>query len=213
MTHTDLPSPAQSRPSKRRRDPKGTRERLVRAALDLFTTQGYHLSTTPQIAARAGVAEGTIYRHFSSKAQMLNEIYRGAVDLFARAIEEQVSATASGTYRDRMTAIAHRWLELAARERELVRLVFVSPPEGQLDVRSKAAFSELRASIERLLASGKSAGEVRTGPVEVWADIWFQLVRLGLERVAAGTWLPGQSGPDQVMRSAWEAVATPSSTS
>ena len=48
---------------RRKRDPKGTRERLVRAALELFTTQGYHASTTTQIATRAGIAEGTIYRH------------------------------------------------------------------------------------------------------------------------------------------------------
>src|SRR5437773_2179635 len=55
-----------------------TRERLVRAALELFTAQGYHETTTPQIAKKAGVAEGTIYRHFTSKQHCFNELYRTA---------------------------------------------------------------------------------------------------------------------------------------
>jgi AcrR family transcriptional regulator len=212
MTHTNPPLAAKARPAKRRRDPQGTRDRLVRAALDLFTTQGYHASTTPQIAARAGVAEGTIYRHFPSKSQMLNEIYRGAVDLFARVIDEH-TGHGPETYQERMSAIARRWMEVASRERELVKLVFVSPPLGELDGKSQAAFAAMRTAIERLLASGKSAGEVRPGPVDVWSDVWFQLIRLVLERVAAGTWAVGQTAPDQVVRSAWAAVALPSPTS
>jgi len=47
-----------------------THQRLVRAALELFTTTGYHLTTTPLIAKKAGVAEGTIYRHFASKQHL-----------------------------------------------------------------------------------------------------------------------------------------------
>src|SRR2546430_3076361 len=53
-------------------------ERLVRAALELFTAQGYHETTTPLIAKKAGVAEGTIYRHFTSKQHCFNELYRTA---------------------------------------------------------------------------------------------------------------------------------------
>src|SRR5438552_18373064 len=55
-----------------------TRERLERAALELFTAHGYHETTTPQIAKKAGVAEGTIYRHFTSKQHCFNELYRTA---------------------------------------------------------------------------------------------------------------------------------------
>src|SRR5256885_1851203 len=55
-----------------------TRERLVRAALELFTAHGYHETTTPQIAKKAGVAEGAIYRHFTSKQHCFNELYRTA---------------------------------------------------------------------------------------------------------------------------------------
>ena len=67
-----------STPTNTRRDGEATRQRLLRAALELYTTIGFRATTTPAIAARAGVAEGTIYRHFSGKEHLLNEVYRGA---------------------------------------------------------------------------------------------------------------------------------------
>ena len=65
-------------PQPPRRDGEATRQRLLRAALELYTTVGFRATTTPAIAARAGVAEGTIYRHFSGKEHLLNEVFRGA---------------------------------------------------------------------------------------------------------------------------------------
>jgi AcrR family transcriptional regulator len=61
-----------------RRNGEATRQKLLRAALELYTTAGFRGTTTPEIALRAGVAEGTIYRHFSGKEELLNEVYRGA---------------------------------------------------------------------------------------------------------------------------------------
>src|SRR5256886_10061056 len=65
-----------------------TRQRLIRAALELFTTTGYHFTTTPLIARKAGVAEGTIYRHFDSKQHLLNELYRAAGRWAVRVVKE-----------------------------------------------------------------------------------------------------------------------------
>jgi AcrR family transcriptional regulator len=188
----------------RRRDPRGTRERVARAALELFTTQGYHPSTTPQIADRAGVAEGTIYRHFQSKEQLLNEVYRSAVRLFIDVVRE---APVKGSCRDRTTVIATRWREVASRDAALVKLVFVSPPQGLLDAKSRETYQELRTELERVLASGKASGEVRAGPVELWTDVWLQLVTLTLARVADNEWAPDHSAPRLVDESAWDAVA------
>src|SRR5438445_13644702 len=65
-----------------------THQRLVRAALELFTTQGYHGTTTPLIAKKAGVAEGSIYRHFDGKQHLLNELYRGAARWAGKLVKE-----------------------------------------------------------------------------------------------------------------------------
>src|SRR3954470_12680477 len=49
----------------------GARERLVVAAVDLFTEQGYDVTTVAQIAERAGVTKSTFFRHFPDKRELL----------------------------------------------------------------------------------------------------------------------------------------------
>jgi AcrR family transcriptional regulator len=196
MTH---PPGGADQQAGRKRDPKGTRDRLVRAALELFTTQGYHASTTPQIASKAGVAEGTIYRHFASKEQLFNEIYRAGVRLFVTVVKETVPR--------RLERIAAAWRDIALKNPHVVQLVLVSRLKSLLDPRSRDAAKELRDEVEKLIASGKSAGLVRPGAVEVWADIWMQLITLMLERVANKEWTQDQTAPRLAVEAAWAAIS------
>src|SRR2546425_2206962 len=76
-----------------------TRQRLARAALEHFTTRGYETTTTAQIAKKAGVSEGAIYRHFTGKQELLNELYRASAR-WATEVLQQAEA-AGGTPRDR----------------------------------------------------------------------------------------------------------------
>lgn len=48
----------------------GVRARLLKAAHELFTERGYRGTTTKEIAARANVAEPTLFRHFGSKVDV-----------------------------------------------------------------------------------------------------------------------------------------------
>ncbi len=50
-----------------------TRQRLLDAAVTVFSQRGYARATTRDIARAAGVAEGTIYRHFSDKQELFRE--------------------------------------------------------------------------------------------------------------------------------------------
>jgi AcrR family transcriptional regulator len=57
--------------SKRTRDRAGKQEALIESALRLFATKGYEATTTREIAASAGCAEGLIHRYFKGKAGLL----------------------------------------------------------------------------------------------------------------------------------------------
>jgi AcrR family transcriptional regulator len=189
--------------SARRRNPRQTRERLVRAALELFTTRGYHETTTPLIAARAGIAEGTIYRHFASKDELLNEIYRAGIRLFLGAVRE---ADPRERCRERLQQVARRWRDLAAREPALLRLVFSDVATQLVDDKSRLSARELHAELEKLVAAGKAAGEVRAGSAELWSEVWLRCVLLPLERVSRGTWKPDEAPVQQVFDAAWDAI-------
>ena len=49
----------------------GARDRLERAALDLFLERGFDQTTVPQITARAGLTTRTFFRHFADKREVL----------------------------------------------------------------------------------------------------------------------------------------------
>jgi AcrR family transcriptional regulator len=57
--------------SRRTRDRAGKQQALIAAALKLFASKGYDATTTREIAACAGCAEGLIHRYFSGKAGLL----------------------------------------------------------------------------------------------------------------------------------------------
>jgi AcrR family transcriptional regulator len=52
------------------------REDILEAAMELFGELGFHGTAVPQVAERARVGAGTIYRYFPSKEALVNEVYR-----------------------------------------------------------------------------------------------------------------------------------------
>jgi len=61
--------------SRRKAQAAETRSAVVRAARDLFVTQGYGHTTIAQIAAAAGVSAETIYAAFGNKATLLHKAW------------------------------------------------------------------------------------------------------------------------------------------
>src|SRR6478609_2348112 len=54
------------------------RQRITRAARGLIAAGGYRAASVAAVAAQAGVATGTVYRHFPSKADLFAEVFRTA---------------------------------------------------------------------------------------------------------------------------------------
>ncbi len=69
------------------RDPAKTRQRLHQAALQLFVEKGITETSVRDLAATAGVAEGTLYRHHASKEDLLRALFSEHYDAFARRLE------------------------------------------------------------------------------------------------------------------------------
>lgn len=182
-----------------------TRQRLVRAALELFTTRGYHDTTTALIARKAGVAEGTIYRHFRGKGQLWNELYRGAVRWAAKPVQD--ADAAGGSARGKLALAAQGLIEGAAREPAVARLGLLERQDALLDEESRTLTQGLHGALERVVAQGKAEGTVRAGAADVWAGVWLAAVRYALERIVAREWKPGDAPVALVIEGAWEAMS------
>lgn len=187
-----------------------TRQRLVRAALELFTTRGYHDTTTPQISKKAGVAEGTMYRHFAGKQELLNELYRGAAR-WAGALVKEADALKVGP-REKLAELARTLVAGAGREPAVARLFFLQRHGTLLDDESRKGARDFRLGLESLVAQAKADGSVKPGAAEVWAAVWLSVVTLVIDRVAGQEWPDSHPGIALALDAAWHAIATPAAT-
>ena len=195
-----------SNPTHTRRDGEATRQRLLRAALELYTTIGFRATTTPAIAARAGVAEGTIYRHFSGKEHLLNEVYRGAQHWGAGLVREP-GLEHPHSAAERLRQIGQRLLDAAVEDPSLARMLLRSREEQHLDERSREAEREFRAALQQVVAAGRTEGKIRPGPPELWTDVWLALVAFVAERVGSRVWAADAPSVGMALEAGWDAIA------
>ena len=200
MTHPSSPPPSTGSADL-------TRQRLIRAALELFTTRGYHDTTTAQIAKKAGIAEGTIYKHFSSKQHLLNELYRAAQRWATRVVQEAPRKAEAGTARAQLTAVAQGFMEGAAQETAIVKLGLLESLSGVLEEESRKTEREFRTALERIVAEGKAQNAVRSGAVEVWAGVWLAVISHALRKIVLGDWKPNDTSVRLVIDAGWKSIS------
>jgi AcrR family transcriptional regulator len=181
-----------------------TRERLVRAALDLFTEQGYDATTVSEIAERAGgLTKMTFFRHFPDKREVL---FAAGQEVHSRLLADAIAAapgpatplqavaagldTLTATFTDDRRALAARLRAVIAANIELrERAVFkrAGLTEALREALEKRGVPELTASLAAELGI---AAYYRA--FEQWADPASQqtlteLTRQALHQLRAAT--------------------------
>lgn len=106
-----------------------SRERILEAALQLFSSQGYRATSVRDIAAGAGVSTGNVYHHFPDKER----IYLTLLDQYWEAIDDPDlpfnRALATGTFPDNLEEVGHASRELVRVYRRHVALIYVDVVE------------------------------------------------------------------------------------
>lgn len=98
-----------------------TKDRILDAALNVFSMKGYLGATTREIAGLAGVAEVTLFRNFSSKEKLFEEVVNRYS--FLPALKGLLPELQDRPYRDALAEIARRFLAILNERRHLVRIV------------------------------------------------------------------------------------------
>ena len=108
------------RPAGPTRQGDTTRRRLYDTAIALITTRGYEATTLRDVAARAGVSVGLLYRYFPSKRAVVLSLY----DELSADYAEQAAGMDAGKWRDRfLFALATSLQILHPHRRTLTALV------------------------------------------------------------------------------------------
>ncbi|ACZ87950.1 TetR/AcrR family transcriptional regulator [Streptosporangium roseum] len=146
MPPTDDPTPL-------RADARRNRERILIAAEAVFAEQGASASTE-EVAARAGVAIGTVFRHFPTKNDLLSAIIK---DLMRRLTEEADALADHGDPETALFTFFNRMVEQAVAKKTVADLL----SGVGIDMRVAKPVQTFQEAIGALLARAQQAGTVR----------------------------------------------------
>jgi AcrR family transcriptional regulator len=139
---------------------EATRERIVAAALAQVGEAGYGSAGVQVVAARAGVAVGTVYRHFPSKGDLFAEAFRRASQRELDVVIE-VSQEDGRPARERVAAAVEAFCRRALAGPVLAYALLAEPVDPAVEAERLRFRIGYRDAFARVLADGVSAGELR----------------------------------------------------
>jgi AcrR family transcriptional regulator len=153
VTPADPPAPP-----KLRADAARNRARLVEAAREVFLAAPPHSEVSlEQVARAAGVGIGTLYRHFPTRLDLLEAVYREEVDGLQQAADR---LTPEHPPFEALELWLQAFVEYAATKRHIFHeLVEATGRDSELMTHSRAVMS---GAAEKMVSRAQEAGEVRT---------------------------------------------------
>jgi AcrR family transcriptional regulator len=145
-----------------------TRRRLLDAAQELIEQGGYGAATVAAIAERAGVAVGTLYRHFTSKEELFVEVFRAVCSREERAMRALTPDPAGGAGRWLETVLA-TFARRALSNPRLAWALIAEPVDPRVDSERLAYRARYAAVIAEGLRAGIATGELPDQDVELTA--------------------------------------------
>jgi AcrR family transcriptional regulator len=162
------------------------RAAIVAAAAALLAEGGYAGCSVSAVAARAGVAAGSVYKHFDGKVALIAEVFRSIVTHEVEVVRE---AAATGTAAECTTAVLETFARRALKSPRRAYVLLAEPVDPVIDdlrLEFRRAFRDvITAAISRGVATGElppqnasvvaaalvgALGEALVGPLATGAE-------------------------------------------
>lgn len=137
------------------------RESILDAALHLFVERGFFGTAVPEIAERAGVGAGTIYRYFESKEALVNAIYRQEKLHFARVTLADFPANAP--MREQFRLLWKRMARFATEHPQSLMFLELHHHARYLDAESREVEQRMTELFTRIVTAAQARGELKRG--------------------------------------------------
>lgn len=137
---------------------EANRTRILDAALALVFEGGFQAASMAAVAARAGVATGTLYGYVASREALLLDVFRTISDAEMSRLEE--IAAGPGHPAQRLRDVAHAFVSRAVRGARQAYALLAEPVDGAL-AEERMSYRRRHAAIfERLIREASAAGEI-----------------------------------------------------
>lgn len=151
------------------------RDRILEAAYDLFSRRGVHSVSTDDVIERAGVSRATLYRHFHSKATLVQEFLALREQRWTREWVEANARAQGSTPEEQLLAIFDvfdGWFRRPDFEGcAFINVLLETPEDDALQAASKQFLENIRAIVRSL------AEEASIGDPDAFAHSWHVLMK------------------------------------
>jgi AcrR family transcriptional regulator len=137
------------------------REAITSAALDLFVERGFFGTAVPEIADRAGVGAGTIYRYFDSKEALVNALYRQEKLHWARVVFDDFPVAASP--REQFRMLWTRMVKFVSSNEKSFVFLELHHHARYLDAESRAVEQRTIDLSVQLIHAAQARGDLKSG--------------------------------------------------
>ena len=148
-------SPADPQP-KTRADAQRNRDRLIAAATEMFTSSQATISMD-SIARHAGVGSGTLYRHFPTREDLVEEVYRDQIGRLRTGARELLGAEPPARALRMWMDLFADWAATKHGMRDALGAIMASGRIGPGQMRS-----ELVQIVRAFIDAGARAGDLRS---------------------------------------------------
>ena len=138
------------------------REAILDAALELFVERGFFGTAVPEIADRAGVGAGTIYRYFESKEALVNAIYRQQKTQWGHLVLTDFPVAAPT--REQFRLLWMRMAQWATANPKAFIFMELHHHQRYLDDESRALEERMLGLFTAVVVSAQARGELKAGP-------------------------------------------------
>ncbi|MGI9060369.1 MAG: TetR/AcrR family transcriptional regulator [Ktedonobacteraceae bacterium] len=152
---------------------------ILQAAEEVLQKKGYYDTSMDEIAARVGIAKGTIYTHFPGKEELVVAIFKRSMETFLQGIDGVIAAEPTPTARLE-ALLGFIYTGLYSKQTRLLSSMYNGVDIKRMIVEKGGCMSELWecvvSHVTQLLEEGKVAGEITSSiPTKVMVFSFFSL--------------------------------------
>ncbi len=137
------------------------RQRILRAAIDVFASKGYFAARMTDVAEAAKVADGTLYLYFEGKEHLLMSIFDSVLGRFIERLDEEIEKIDNPT--EKLSIMIRLHLETLGRDHALAHVLQIETRHSRrfMSLFTRGKLGEYLNRVRDIIIEGQEAGVFR----------------------------------------------------